>query len=995
MPPTSDTEITTERVKQQTTAALSKVQAIIEQGGKAKISDLQLAIQHLGDQISASRTKAQSLIQHARSQALKLSDYFEPDLAANDAKLKELIATLSTASKAPWANSAWESWEAIPTSELAFIRYGDMVEQRSKDRLLLPAYAPFIGKNNTIIIRSKGESVELGRALLQSLLVRTALMLPHQASYTLLDPAGNGMAFPMRRYLPQVRQSGDDVRRDLDQVTAEIRRIIETYLDASITSFEMVSEDLRINERFHFVFAADFPNKYDRRAIEALQSIGNTGPRAGVYLFIHLNEDYEMPRDLGMDGFKNTFYIGAGPNQFTTSGRITFGVRPDAPPPATLQDHVFAKLSAATPVERKLDWSEVVGLNEASWWSGDGSSLIETPIGKRGRGEPLRIWFGEERDGRPCVHGILGAATGAGKSTLFHDLIAGLTTRYSPEELRLYLIDGKYGVEFRPYTHLPHAEVVSLNTSADLSRSVLAELADEMKRRNDMFVRNGVAGLVGYRAKGQPSGKLPRILLIVDEYQQLFEDDQNGTASALLRQLSMQGRSAGIHMLLASQRFGAPGMLHQTAIFANIHLRIAMQMAEAEIRALTEFGPKGKQLILATCNLPGKLVVNDKGGDDSANVAGKAAFLSENHRDEILQALERKAETLPEDALPQRVVFNGRAQPDLVDNPHIAALLQHSFWMSKEDFEAYARKPMADGGLEISDWFIAEQPHVMWLGQQFNVRGQAGLVIRRRASEHALIIGGTNTVRYGMLAGVLTSLAATSDPTNATFAIVDRSIPGSQWSTTLQSVCDAVLHPAGFSVEFTREERDIQGMLQKLLGEMERRRMLDEVERNAQPTLFVVMTELDRVDALRRKAEAFGASDSPTGEMLRRLYSEGAPFGIHVILSFSGVRPMASVIDERRGLVHFRHRAALQMSEDESYVLARSRKAAQLQPPDAPEPIVALYVDMENEQRSVRFKPYSTAVGRDPLNGSLEEQLQRIGAVLQERRAPDEHGRAV
>lgn len=108
----------------------------------------------------------------------------------------------------------------------------------------------------------------------------------------------------------RVRENSGDVRRDLDEVVKEIQRMIETYLDATITSFEQVPHDIRINDRFHLVFAADFPNQYDRRAIEALQSVGNTGPKAGTYLFIHYNQDHELPRDMSLDGFKNALYAG-------------------------------------------------------------------------------------------------------------------------------------------------------------------------------------------------------------------------------------------------------------------------------------------------------------------------------------------------------------------------------------------------------------------------------------------------------------------------------------------------------------------------------------------------------------------------------------------------------------------------------------------------------------------------------------------------------------
>lgn len=946
------------------------------------IPELESRIAELNQEIEQSRQRARAIYEYGQRCAQQLGDYFNPQLEAHTRRFGSALASLPLATVGGWREDRWKHWDVSTSREAPVIRVGSLIEQRTNGSLQLPAYAPFIGQNRTIIIRSKGRSVEKGLALLQSIVTRTALMLPHKTRYTLLDPAGNGLAFPMRRYLPLVRENSGDVRRDLDEVTKDVQRIIESYLDASVTSFELVPDEIRINERFQFVFAADFPNQYDRRAIEALQSVANTGAKAGIYTFIHYNEDIELPRDLNMDGFKNAFYIGA--DEEGTFTKLNLKLQADLAPPPDLQGQVFHILSQAKPPERILDWDSLVGMEEISWWSENAARIIEAPIGARTGNERLRVWFGVNQENKPCAHGMLGAMTGAGKSNLYHVLICGLAVRYSPEELRLYLIDGKDGVEFQPYRHLPHAEVVSLRSSSELSRSVLADLIAEKEYRNAIFARVGVNDLSSYRAKGQPEGNLPRILLLVDEYQELFEGDKDGIASNHLLQLSQQGRSAGIHMLLASQRFGAAGMLNQTGIFGNIHLLMAMQMKSADINALTEFGRRGKALI-ATCDLPGKIVVNDQGGDDEANRAGKVAYLNATRREEILQRLIAKAQNMPDDSLPRRVVFNGKAQPVLTENPYVTALLRYRTWPTAADLEAFAREGVETGGLGIIDWFTAEHPRVLWLGQQFNVRGQAMLILRRRVGEHALVVGSANAARYGMLAAALTTLGLNGSPTATRFMILDRSIQGAQWSNVLRAVHESVLTPAGFDVQFSRSSANLEPWLEQLQAELERRRRLGEEQVALEPSLVVTLTELDTVEPIRRKSDAYGGlADSPLGEKLKRLYLEGAPLGIHLLLSFSGVRPLTNVIDERRGLVHFRHRVALQMSEDESHAFVRSRKASQLQI-EGPSPVCALYLDTESDQ-AVRFKPYSSDPATQTAGDSLFDQLAALGRELAQRR---------
>ena len=947
--------------------------------GTERIPELEQKIEQLRQQGKVLAARAQSLIRYGRQQTAGVDSFYQAKLNESARQANVLNAAAPAHLMGDWQADRWQAWTPVigdfEKSDGAggvprLIRVGDLIEPAKANQapFVVPALAPFIGQNRTLIIATEAGKYNAGLGLLQSLLIRSALMLPHQTFYTLLDPAGNGAAFPMRRHLPRVRENSGDLRRDLDLVIQDIQRVNETYLDASTPSFELVDPKRRIDERFQFVVAADFPNKYDRRAIEALQSIANTGPRTGTYVIIHYNKEHELPRDMSMDEFKNAAFI--RPATTVNLGAYEVNFQPDGAPAPQVQTIILERLRAARPPERKVDWRMII---PAQLWSESATDLVSTPIGVSGANDTLALWFGANNKGQPCAHGMLGAMTGSGKSNLYHILILGLCLRYSPLELRLFLIDGKDGVEFSPYRHLPHAEVVSLKSSPQLSRSVLKELVAERERRNLLFTRAGVVDLKAYRAAGQPYGNLPRILLLVDEYQELFEGDKDGHASNLLLQLAQQGRSAGIHMLLGSQRFGAAGMLHQKAIFGNFHLRMAMQMTNEDILALTEFGRQGKQRILA-CDIPGKIVVNDRTGDDSGNQSGKVAYLRAEDRDEILRQLGERAKTLP-NADVSTIVFDGKAQPNLIENPYVTQLRRERTWLSPERMEGMARRPVHQEGFEMLDWFAAERPHALWLGQVFSVRGQAMAVVRRRAAENMLIIGGANAVRYGMLAASIASLALNSGPNQMAVLVVDRSIPGTAWSNTLATAAGCILKPAGYPAAVYRDNQQLPGLLDQLTKELDKRRALNEAMLGQQRSLFVVMTELDRVDELRRRPDSYGLNDSPMGQQLNRICVEGPPLGIHLILSFSGIRPMSYIIDERRGLLNFRHRVALQMSEDESLTFVRSRKAAQLQS-EGPSPVAALYLDVENDQ-TLRFKPYSIESTID-----FNKQLEQIGQTI-------------
>jgi S-DNA-T family DNA segregation ATPase FtsK/SpoIIIE len=742
-----------------------------------------------------------------------------------------------------------------------------------------------------------------------------------------------------------------DIVRDLEDVRRDIDRINAGYIDKACPSFEKLPPEVRLNERFEMLFVAEYPDGFDRRAIELLRQISRNGPPAGKYLFIHWHQDVAGPREVKLDDFEKPYFVpwnGASPVE---PYELTVSSGPDA----TLEREILEKLVAARPPERRLGWEDLVQPRDGRIWAESPDQRIETPVGGAGVSQLLRVWFGVDDDGRPCAHGMLGAMPGAGKSNLYHVLILGLAVRYSPKDLRMYLIDGKFGVEFQDYRDLPHADVVSLHTPPEVSRSVLESLLDEMERRNALFARAGVVDLTGYRRAGQPSGPVPRVLLLVDEYQELFEGDRDGVASKQLLQLAQQGRSAGIHMLLGAQKFGVVGLMHQAAVMGSIHLRIAMQLPHDAVQALAEFGRDGRRLI-AACDLPGKAVINDQSGDDSRNHAGKVAFLTADKRREWLARLKQKAQQeLSEQDRGRGIVCDGQAQPLLIENPFVQAELRRRLPYTPKERETVARTPHHGGGLATDDWYTGERPFAMWLGQEFNVNGHARLILRRRPGEAAVIVGGSHAARYGMFASMLFSVALASDPGSVRVVLVDRSIPDTPWHGTLDEAA-RTLTAHGFAVSYDRGGPQADRLIFEIADEVARRRAMTEEHLLHEPSVFVFIADADRVRSLERQPGRLGLEETELGRKLQTILLEGPSAGVHPILGFSGFMPMTRALDPRR-LEQFRHRIALQVSEDDSFSLVRTRKAAQLQA-HGQTPIAALYCDIIGGKEN-RFKPYA------------------------------------
>ena len=183
----------------------------------------------------------------------------------------------------------------------------------------------------------------------------------------------------------------------------------------------------------------------------------------------------------------------------------------------------------------------------------DRNSITELkfPIGyKVSNGEILEL---EINDVVP--HYLIGGRTGSGKSNLLHNLILSISLRYSPEELKIFLIDFKDGVEFNKYTEpeLPQAELIAKEIDVEYGKIVLDELIKEMKKRSTLFKSMKVNNYIEYRKKSNSNDVLPRILVIIDEFQDLLLDNSNDEVKLKFTELSRKARSAGIHMILATQ----------------------------------------------------------------------------------------------------------------------------------------------------------------------------------------------------------------------------------------------------------------------------------------------------------------------------------------------------------------------------------------------------------------------------------------------------------
>ncbi|WRF39955.1 AAA family ATPase [Helicobacter pylori] len=174
-------------------------------------------------------------------------------------------------------------------------------------------------------------------------------------------------------------------------------------------------------------------------------------------------------------------------------------------------------------------------------------------------------------------HTLICGRSGSGKSNFLHVLIQNLAFYYAPNEIQLFLLDYKEGVEFNAYTNptiLEHARLVSVASSVGFGVSFLSWIDKETKKRGELFKQFNVKDLSDYRKHGE----MPRLIVVIDEFQVLFSDSatkEKERVEAYLTNILKKGRSYGVHLILATQTMRGSGII---SLMTQIDNRIALPM---------------------------------------------------------------------------------------------------------------------------------------------------------------------------------------------------------------------------------------------------------------------------------------------------------------------------------------------------------------------------------------------------------------------------------
>lgn len=225
-------------------------------------------------------------------------------------------------------------------------------------------------------------------------------------------------------------------------------------------------------------------------------------------------------------------------------------------------------------------------------------------------------------------HLLIAGATGSGKSVCINTLLMSMLFKYSPNEVKLLLIDPKV-VELNIYNGIPHL-LIPVVTDPKKAAGALNWAVNEMTRRYKLFADNNVRNIEGYNEfaeRGVIEEKLPWIVIIIDELADLMMVCANEVEEYIGR-LAQMARAAGMHLVIATQR---PSVDVITGVIkANIPSRISFAVS-SQIDSRTILDSSGAEKLLGK----GDMLYYPVGESKPIRIQG--AFVSEEEVERVVE----------------------------------------------------------------------------------------------------------------------------------------------------------------------------------------------------------------------------------------------------------------------------------------------------------------------------------------------------------------------
>lgn len=914
-----------------------------------KFADFAEAFRNADRQTEAYRQVASAQVQADR--AAEIAD-FKGRMRARLDELKSRWLTYSACAGvagADWDHDIWGRWSPVrkfsPVGSLGwFFTPTQAVAPEFAEVEMdfsLPALAPF-SEGKVLLLNAGGEQKPTAVGAVQSVLLRMlATTAPGKLRFTVIDPIGLGQSVSHLVALAKYDDSLVDgkvwsepqhIEQRLALITEHMENVIQKYLRNEYESVGQYNEKAKVPVPYRVLTVFDFPANFSDNATRRLLSIARNGPRCGVYTIVVRDESQKSPygfshHELEQYAMRCSYNEGHGCWHWDEKPYDHFGLRLWGEPPKEVAERLVREHGELFKDASRVSvpYSDLLageGLDQSPW-SGSTKDRIKVPLGPKDAQSLQQLTFGESGSAH---HAVVIGKTGSGKSNLMHVIITTLALKYSPEEIQLYLIDFKQGVEFKEYAEhaLPHARVIAIKSEREFGISVLEGLNKELNRRGDQFRDLAVNSIAAYRQKtGEP---LPRILLLVDEYQEFFSAGDNiaSQASQILDRLVRQGRSYGIHVMLGSQNLsGGRDANLSSSTLNQMAIRIALQCSDSDARQiLADDNPAARSL-----SRPGEAVYNSDNGRVEGNSFFQVAEIKDEERKSHLDRIRRLADSRGFGAKP--IVFEGDQPARLEECEPLLGVL--------------------DGTVVPASGRYVET----WIGQPVAISPPTLVRFRRQSGAHLLIVCREEEDGVGTLTAAVVGIASQSRFTGAQIILADFTSDDSPCAEAASRVASAFP-----GVVQTIGRREVVRKLKTLAGEISRR--IEQGGTGGKPIFLVVQglqyardLRLDEDDYYRKGDDA----EPSATELLTTVLREGPEAGIHLV-AWCDTYANAMRVMNRKMMREVGMRVAGAMSNEDSQNFIEDAAASRIDKPHR-----AIFAQEERPGQLEKFRTYATPDG--------------------------------
>ena len=253
-------------------------------------------------------------------------------------------------------------------------------------------------------------------------------------------------------------------------------------------------------------------------------------------------------------------------------------------------------------------------------------------------------------------HLLVAGTTGSGKSVFINTLLASILYKFSPEEMRLILIDPKM-LELSVYNDIAHL-LTPVVTEPKKAIIALKWVCKEMERRYSLMNEENTRSLEGYNQKSIE--RLPYIVVFIDEMADLMMTAGKEVEHHVQR-LAQMARACGIHLVMATQRPSVD--IITGSIKANFPSRISFQVA-SKYDSRTVLGETGAEQLLGN----GDMLMSKNGGNI---IRYQSAFISDNEVNKLIREIKKNKDVNYLDELDEIIKNNDESFDSLSDEDEV------------------------------------------------------------------------------------------------------------------------------------------------------------------------------------------------------------------------------------------------------------------------------------------------------------------------------------